>query len=98
MRPLVPPDAQNSKRSTEANRKRPRYDFMRRVIKSETGRALYSQRKHAIEPIFAQIKHNQRIARSQHRGITTYRSEWRLIATTHNILKLWKATSTPATA
>jgi transposase len=98
MRPLVPPDAQNSKRSTGANRKGPRYDFMRRVIKSETGRALYSQRKHTIEPIFGQIKHNRRIARFQRRGITACRSEWRLIATTHNILKLWKATSTPATA
>jgi transposase len=98
MRPLVPPDAQNSKRSTGANRKGPRYEFMRRVIKSEAGYALYRQRKHAIEPIFGQIKHNRRIARFQRRGITACRSEWRLIATTHNILKLWKATSAAATA
>jgi hypothetical protein len=69
---------------------------MRRVIKSDTGHALYSQRKHAIEPIFGQIKHNRRIARFQRRGITACRSEWRLIATTHNILKLWRASSAPA--
>ena len=81
-----------------SRRQGPRYDFMRRVIKSETGHALYSQRKHAIEPIFGQIKHNGRIARFQRRGITACRSEWRLIATTHNILKLWRASSTlPAT-
>jgi transposase len=98
MRPLVSPDAQNSKRSTGANRNGPRYDFMRRVIDSDTGRALYRQRKHTIEPIFGQIKHNRRITRFQRRGITACRSEWRLIATTHNILKLWRASNAPATA
>lgn len=98
MRPLVPPDGQHSKRSPGANRKGPRYDFMRNVIASETGRALYSQRKHTIEPIFGQIKHNRRIARFQRRGIQACRSEWRLIATTHNILKLWRANTAPAAA
>jgi transposase len=98
MRPLVPPDGQNSKRSPGANRKGPRYDFMRRIIASDTGRALYSQRKHTIEPVFGQIKHNRRIARFQRRGIQACRSEWRLIATTHNILKLWRANTTPAAA
>jgi hypothetical protein len=70
---------------------------MRRVIDGDTGRALYRQRKHTIEPIFGQIKHNRRITRFQRRGITACRSEWRLIATTHNILKLWRASSAPAT-
>jgi len=95
IQPLVPPDSQNSKRSIGENRKGPRYDFMRRVIASDHGRALYSQRKHMIEPIFGQIKHNRRIARFQRRGIAACRSEWRLIATTHNILKLWRANSPP---
>jgi Transposase DDE domain len=71
---------------------------MRRVITSEHGRALYRQRKHAIEPVFDQIKHNRRIDRFQRRGITAARSEWRLITATHNTLKLWKATRAPATA
>ncbi len=84
--------------STGANRKGPRYDFMRRVIASDHGRVLYSKRKHTIEPIFGQIKHNRHIARFQRRGITACRSEWRLIATTHNILKLWRANTTPAAA
>jgi transposase len=95
IQPLVPPDSSTKKRNQGANRQGPRYDFMRRVIKSDTGHALYSQRKHAIEPIFGQIKHNRRIARFQRRGITACRSEWRLIATTHNILKLWRASSAP---
>jgi hypothetical protein len=96
IQPLVPPDSSTKKRNQGANRQGPRYDFMRRVIKSDTGHALYRQRKHAIEPIFGQIKHNRRIARFQRRGITACRSEWRLIATTHNILKLWRASSAPA--
>jgi len=93
MRPLVPPDSSTKKRNQGANRQGPRYDFMRRVIKSDAGHALYRQRKHAIEPVFGQIKHNRRIARFQRRGITACRSEWRLIATTYNILKLWRASS-----
>ncbi len=98
IQPLVPPDGQNSKRSIGKNRKGPRYDFMRRAITSERGRALYSQRKHTIEPIFGQIKHNRKISRFQRRGINACRSEWRLIAATHNILKLWRAGSAPAGA
>jgi Transposase DDE domain len=96
MRPLVPPDSSTKKRNQGANRQGPRYDFMRRVIKSDAGHALYRQRKHAIEPIFGEIKHNRRIARFQRRGITACRSEWRLIATSHNILKLWRASNAPA--
>lgn len=91
IQPLVPPDSSTSNRSPGANRKGPRYDFMRRVIKSDHGRALYRQRKHTIEPIFGQIKHNRSIERFQRRGIEACRSEWRLIATTHNLLKLWRA-------
>jgi Transposase DDE domain len=93
----VPPDGQNPK-GISANRKGPRYDFMRRVIASDHGRVLYSKRKHTIEPIFGQIKHNRHITRFQRRGITACRSEWRLITTTHNILKLWRANNTLAAA
>jgi hypothetical protein len=96
--PLVPPDGQSSKGSIGKNRKGPRYDFMRRAIASERGGALYSQRKHTIEPIFGQIKHNRKISRFQRRGINACRSEWRLIAATHNILKLWRAGNAPAAA
>jgi transposase len=64
------------------------YDFMRRVIASEQGGALYSQRQWMVEPVFAQIKTNRRIDRFKRRGVAAARSEWRLIATTHNLLKL----------
>jgi transposase len=68
------------------------YDFMRRVIASERGGALYSQRQWMVEPVFAQIKANRRIDRFKRRGLAAARSEWRLIAATHNLLKLHRHT------
>jgi hypothetical protein len=41
-----------------------------------------------VEPVFGQIKSNRRIGRFKRRGRAAARSEWRLIATTHNLLKL----------
>jgi transposase len=84
--PLVAPDT---------TRGRPRktrlggpYDFMRRVLASERGGTLYSQRQWMVEPVFAQIKTTRRIDRFKRRGFAAARSEWRLIAATHNLLKL----------
>jgi len=74
------------------------YAFMRRVLASPQGRALYRQRQITIEPVFGQIKFNRAIKRFQRRGRSACRSEWRLIATTHNLLKLHNhrlAASTP---
>jgi transposase len=64
------------------------YDFMRRVLATPAGRALYRQRQVTIEPVFGQIKFNRVIRRFQRRGRAACRSEWRLIAATHNLLKL----------
>ena len=84
--PIVAPDT---------SRERPRktrlggpYDFMRRVIASERGGALYSQRQWMVEPVFGQIKANRGIERFKRRGLAAARSEWRLVAATHNLLKL----------
>jgi Transposase DDE domain len=41
-----------------------------------------------IEPVFAHTKFNRRIDRFLRRGISACRSEWRLGAATHNLLKL----------
>ena len=54
--------------------------------------------KRSIEPVFGQLKHNRAAARFQRRGRSAARSEWRLLATTHNILKLWRHTTAPAAA
>jgi len=44
-----------------------------------------------IEPVFANTKFNRRITRCHRRGLPACRSEWRLIAATHNLLKLYRA-------
>jgi hypothetical protein len=64
------------------------YDFMRRVLATPEGRRLYRLRQITIEPVFGQIKFNRTIRRFQRRGRSACRSEWRLIAATHNLLKL----------
>jgi transposase len=64
------------------------YDVMRRVLASPDGRALYRRRQATIEPVFGQLKFNRQITRFQRRGRAACRSEWRMIAATHNLLKL----------
>ena len=51
-----------------------------------------------VEPVFAQIKTNRRIDRLKRRGRAAARSEWRLIAATHNLLKLHRHSLAAATA
>ncbi len=74
------------------------YEFMRRVPATERGGALYSQRRWMVEPVFAQIKANRRIDRFKRRGRAAARSEWRLIAATHNLLKLHRLSVAAAAA
>src|SRR3712207_9222141 len=56
------------------------YDFMRRVLATPEGRALYRKRQATIEPVFGQLEFNRHIRRFQRRGRAACRSEWRLIA------------------
>jgi len=62
------------------------YDFMRRVLSSPDGRALYRRRQATIEPVFGQLKFNRQMGRFQRRGRAACQSEWRFIAATHNLL------------
>src|SRR3954464_11705700 len=66
------------------------YAHMQRVITTEYGAALYRRRQQMIEPIFAQTEVTRRANRFQRRGLKASRSEWRLIAATHNLLKLYR--------
>jgi transposase len=84
---LVPPDA-GLRKDTRPGWTGGFYDFMRRVLASPGGRALYRRRQVTIEPVFGQIKFNRAIKRFQRRGRAACRSEWRLIAATHNLQKL----------
>lgn len=59
-------------------------------IDSPRGRRTYARRAGAIEPVFAQIKHNRKIRTISRRGLTAADSEWKLICATHNLLKLYR--------
>ena len=71
---------------------------MERRVHSPTGRRLMRRRAGQVEPVFGQIK-NRLGNNLSHRGIDAARSEWRLVATSHNLLKYWRAaTADPAPA
>lgn len=95
--PLVAADADRSK-GPRKTRLGGAYDFMRRALASEKGGDLYSRRQAMIEPVFADIKQNRRAGRFKRRGRAAVRSEWRLIAATHNLLKLHRHTLAVAAA
>src|SRR3954470_18537336 len=84
---LVPPDA-GLRRGPRPGWTGGMYSFMRRLLATPHGHELYRQRQITIEPVFGQIKFNRAIKRFQRRGRSACRSEWRLIAATHNLLKL----------
>jgi Transposase DDE domain len=86
---LVPPDA-SKRKGTRPGWDGGAYAFMRRVLETDYGGGLYRKRQGMIEPVFANTKLNRRIDRFQRRGRSVVRSEWRLITTTHNLLKLHK--------
>lgn len=92
---LVPPDAGLREGARPGWEKGP-YAFMRRVLASEAGHELYKHRKATVEPVFAQNKFNRGFRRFQRRGRAAARSEWRLQAATHNLLKLHTHCISPA--
>jgi transposase len=94
---LIPPDAKK-RAGTRPGWDGGAYAFMRRVLAAEAGGALYAKRQTMIEPVFADTKFNRRIDRFLRRGRSAARSEWRLANAAHNLLKLWRHTTVPATA
>jgi transposase len=94
---LVPPDAGLREDARPGWEKGP-YAFMRRVLATEAGHELYKHRKATVEPVFAQNKFNRGFRRFQRRGRSAVRSEWRLQAAVHNLLKLHSHWISPAIA
>jgi hypothetical protein len=60
---LIPPDSSRRK-SARPGWTGGAYDFMRRVLPTDRGKALYKQRAQLIEPIFGHTKHNRGFAAS----------------------------------
>jgi hypothetical protein len=63
---------------------------MRQAIDSPRGRQLYSQRFGTVEPVFANLRHNKRLTRFNHRGRAKVNTQWNLYCMVHNIEKLAK--------
>jgi transposase len=63
---------------------------MARKLRTKQGRQMYAKRKGMIEPIFGQLKHVLGFRQFSLRGLASMRAEWRLMATVHNVLKLWR--------
>jgi transposase len=64
---------------------------MDRKLRSKAGQAIYALRKTIVEPVFGQIKGSRRLDRFRLRGLEKVSGEWALMATTHNLLKLFRA-------
>jgi Transposase DDE domain len=60
---------------------------------SEQIKADYAQRSRTIEPVFGQLKTIQGGGRFMRRGLGACAAEWKLLCGTHNLLKLWRATT-----
>ena len=82
---LIPPDSTPPQEATRPGWNGGAYDFMRSVLATEHGGALYRQRAQLIEPIFGHTKHNRGFTRFHRRGRSAARTEWRLMAATHNL-------------
>jgi transposase len=96
---LVP--AKNRQRPQPRKNAPPQSDEAHRmeaILDTPEGQARYRRRQQIVEPVFANIKYRRRIDRFQRRGLRACQAEWKLITATHNLLKLWRATRTPAPA
>ena len=63
---------------------------IRRKLATKRGRRLYAQRRWMMEPVFGDVKENRGIRRFMRRGLAACTSEWKLIAATHNLRKLYR--------
>jgi transposase len=66
---------------------------MARKLLTIRGRAMYAWRQILPEPVFGQIKHARGFRQFLRRGLQRVSQEWSMICTTHNLLKLYRATA-----
>jgi hypothetical protein len=72
----------------------PEAERIDRLLETPEGKALYRDRQHMIETVFANTKFNRGIRRFHRRGLAACRAEWQLITATHNLFKLHRAIQT----
>ena len=85
-------------RSTATNNERAhageRAGEMRRRLRRGGWRSRYRLRKQTVEPVFGQIKEARGFRRFLTRGLKRVGTDWSLICTAHNLLKLFGAIKT----
>ena len=86
----LPPESESESESAR--------EKMKQKLQTDIGKALYKMRKAIVEPVFGQIKAARGIRAFLLRGMEKAGAEWKLICTTHNLLKLFRAARTPQTA
>ncbi len=64
---------------------------MKARIDSASGREQYGRRFAAVEPVFANLRHNKRLDRFTLRGRAKVDAQWKLYCLVHNIEKLANA-------
>jgi transposase len=68
---------------------------MERKLLTQRGKGLYRLRGQLVEPVNGQVKEGQGLRRFMRRGLVATGSEASLVATTHNLLKLWRSGKAP---
>jgi transposase len=87
---VIPTRDPHNKQRKLAPRQGPEAERINKILATEAGKRLYRRRAELVEPVFAHTKHTRQITRFSRRGHTAVRAEWRLIAATHNVLKLFR--------
>ncbi len=89
---LVPPDGAATLKARQPRQmtNNPVAQRMRAELATEAGRALYHMRQAIVEPVIGYIKAVRGFRRFALRGLGRVRAEWRIICTTHNLLKLFR--------
>lgn len=65
-------------------------EAMEHRLRTTAGSTSYAMRSHTVEPVFGNTKENQGYRRFMRRGLTAAHSEWALICSAHNLLKLYR--------
>lgn len=83
-------DPHNDHKRTKSPPRGPEADRVKKILNTPAGRRLYRQRAAMVEPVFAHTRHHRGIDRFARRGLNAAEHEWKLIAATHNLLKLYR--------
>jgi transposase len=85
------PEASTKLRTVASARPRlPLGERMDRRLGRATVQATYRRRGVIVEPLFGHVKEVLRFRRFSRRGLAACASEWAIVCTAHNLLKLWR--------